>query len=86
MRSKKTWNTGPDDMEVDAASRAKVSPKERARAKAKVRVIRARDSPKVKAEVRSKGKERPVSQRARKIPDPIASVFLRQDWTFCQRL
>ena len=73
FRSKKTWNTGPDDMDVDAVS--KDSPKERARTKAKVRVTRARDSQKVKAKARAKGKEKLVSQRARRIRNPTASVL-----------
>ena len=56
-------------------SRAKVSPKERARAKAKERVTRARDSPKVKAEASARGKDKPVTQRARRIRNPTASVL-----------
>ena len=57
------------------SSRAKVSPKERARAKAKERVTRARGTPKAKAETRARGKEKSVSQRARRIRNPTASVF-----------
>ena len=72
LRSKKTWNTGPGGMDADVSARAKVSPKERARAKAMVRVTRARGNPKVKA--RAKGKERLLSQRARRIRNPTASV------------
>ena len=51
LRSKKTWNTGPDDMKVDDAFVKGTGQLkgERARAKAKVRVTRARDSPKVRA-------------------------------------
>ena len=68
FRSKKTWTTCPDDMKVDdAVVKGKGQPKERARAKAKVRVTRARGSPKVKAEARARRKEKPVSQRARRI-------------------
>ena len=72
LTSKKTWNTGPDDMDVDAVSK---DPKERARAKAKVRVTMARSSPKVKAEARAKGKETLVGRRARRIRNPAASVL-----------
>ena len=57
------------------SARAKVSPKERARAKAKERVTRARGSPKVKADTRARRKDKPVSERARRIRNPTASML-----------
>ena len=35
LRSKKTWNTGPDDMEVDAVVKGKGQPKGKGRSKCK---------------------------------------------------
>ena len=69
LRSKKTWNSGPDDMDVDAA-RSNVSPKERARARAKVRATSAKDSPTAKV----KATERATSFRATRIRSQTASV------------
>ena len=48
LRSKKTWNTGPDDMAVDAVVKVKGQPKGKCKSKGKGKVVRARDSPKVK--------------------------------------
>ena len=74
LRSKKPGTLPLTTWKLTLSSRAKVSPKGRARAKAKVRVTGARDSIKVKAEARAREKEKSVSQRARKIRNPTASV------------
>ena len=75
LRSKKTWKTGPDDMEVDAVVKGRGQPKGKGKSKGKGKVTRARDSPKEKSETRARGKEKPVSQRARRIRNPTASVL-----------
>ena len=60
LRSKKTWNTGPDDMEVDAVSKGNGQPKGKSD-KGKGQPIGEKD--------------KPVSQRARRIRNPTASVL-----------
>ena len=76
LRSKKTWNTGPDDMEVDAVVKGKGQPKGKGKSKGKGKNDKSKGQPKGKGRRRAKAKEKPVSQRTRRIRNPTASVFV----------
>ena len=57
VRSKKTWNTGPDDMDVDAVSKGKGQPKGKGKCKGKCGSNEGKGQP--------KGKGKGKSHRAR---------------------
>ena len=75
LRSNKTWNTGPDDMEVDAVVKGKGQPKGKGKSKGKRKSDKGKGHPKGQGRTRARGKEKSVSQRARRIRNPTASVF-----------
>ena len=56
LRSKKTWNTGPDDMEVDAVVKGKGQPKGKGKSKGKCKSDKGKGQPKGKGRSNGKGK------------------------------
>ena len=56
MRSKKTWNTGPDDMEVDAVVRGKGQPKGKGMSKGEGKSDKGTGQPKGRGRNKGKGK------------------------------
>ena len=56
LRSKKTWNTGPDDMEDDFVVKGKSQPNGKGKSKGKSKSDKGKGQPKGKG--RSKGKEK----------------------------
>ena len=71
LRSKKSWNTGPDDMEADAVVKGKGQPKGKDKSKGKGKSDKGKGQPrgKGKGEGKGKGKVRESKSKENSKPD-----------------
>ena len=72
LRSKKTWNTGPDDMDVDAVSRGKGQPKRKGKSKGKGKSDKGKAQPKGKG----KGKVKTSESKSKENSKPDRKCFV----------
>ena len=87
LRWKKTWNTDPDDMEVDAVVKGKGQPKGKGKSKGNGKSDLGKGQPKGKVRDKGKGKGKARESKSKENSKSDRKFFwLLQDWTFCPRL